>query len=83
MVDTRPSPTLFGAVHLSNQSGEFDQILEAKRRASRGEGDVVVDGREAGPRQGNRGQGVLVVVEDEVLGAPVVASRGDGELTPE
>jgi hypothetical protein len=64
-----------------DQSGKFEQVLDAKGRAARRDGDVGIGGENAGPLSGQRGQPTGVVVEVDAVFAPVAAVGHQRELT--
>ena len=62
--------------------GQFEQILDAKGRAARGNRDEGIEREKAGPLSGQRDQPTGVVVEVNAMLAPIAAIRHQRELTP-
>ena len=65
----------------SDQLGQFEQVLDAKGRAARGNRDKGIHGKQAGPLSGQRGQPTRVAVEVHAVSAPIAAVRHQRELT--
>ena len=62
--------------------GQFEQVLDAKGRAARGNRDEGIEREKAGPLSGQRDQPTGVVVEVNAVLAPIAAIGHQRELTP-
>ena len=65
----------------SDQLGQFEQLLDAKGRAARGNRDKGIHGKQAGPLSGQRDQPTRVIVEVHTVSAPIAAVCHQRELT--
>ena len=62
--------------------GQFEQVLDAKGRAARGNRDEGIERKKAGPLGGQRDQPTGVVVEVNAMLTPIAAIGHQRELTP-